>query len=54
MTEYNFFAVAKGEGWNVSDRYKIEAETFSDACIEAQELEGELIYTEFVLVNNHE
>lgn len=54
MTEYNFFAIAKVEGGSISDRYRIDADTFSDACIEAQELEPELLYTEFVQVVNHE
>lgn len=52
MTEYNFFAIAEGDGWTVRDRWQLEAESFADACIMAQELEDDpnILYTEFVEV----
>lgn len=53
MPEYNFFAIAEGDGWTIRDRWSLTAETFADACIMAQELEDDsnILYTDFVEVN---
>lgn len=52
MTEYNFFSIADVLGGKVHTRWRLEAESFSDACIMAQELEEDpdILYTEFVEV----
>lgn len=54
MEEYDFFAIAEGDGWTVKDRWRLRAESFSDACIMAQTFEDDpdILYTEFVEVNN--
>lgn len=39
MTEYNFFAQETFEGGNVIDRWRLEADTFEEACEIAQQLE---------------
>lgn len=56
MAEYNFFARAEGDRWAVSTRWQLEAQTFADACIMAQELEDDpdIIYTEFLEVGKNE
>lgn len=52
MPEYNFFSIAEGKGWRVNTRWRLEADSFSDACIMAQELEDDpdILYTDFVEV----
>ena len=49
MPEYDFFAIAEGDGWVVKDRWRLTAESFADACIMAQELEDDpdILYTDF-------
>lgn len=36
MKEYDFFAVRTGDGYSVGDRYRLEANTFAEACYLAQ------------------
>jgi len=52
VAEYNLFALADGDGWSVKTRWRLEAESFADACIMAQEMEDDpdVLYTEFVEV----
>lgn len=52
MPEYDFFAIAEGDGWVVKDRWRLTADTFADACIMAQTFEDDpdVLYTEFVEV----
>lgn len=52
MAEYNFFSIAEFEGGKVRARWRLDADSFADACIMAQELEEDpdVLYTEFVEV----
>lgn len=36
MTEYEFWAIENYPGARVKDRFRLEAETFADACATAQ------------------
>lgn len=62
MAEYNFFAIYRIPGASVQDRWRLEADSFLQACEMAQELNLQEIeqdgrdepyyYNEFVTVHN--
>lgn len=62
MAEYNFFAIYRFPGASVQDRWRLEADSFLQACEMAQELNLQEIeqdgrdepyyYNEFVTVHS--
>ena len=34
---YNFYAIEQGTGYRIEDRYQLEAYTFAEACMMAQD-----------------
>jgi hypothetical protein len=48
MDTYDFYAVSNFDGGSIRDRYKLDAESFPDACAQAQQMEPDTVYDEFV------